>query len=298
MLIRENISMLWMVLPGLILLIVFNYLPMPGIVIAFKKFNPMKGIWGSPWNGLENFKFYFSSPDAVRTLTNTILYGLLFLVLDLIVAVVLALMLYFLRNAKALKFYNTVVILPKFMSSVIVAFIVYTILSPTMGLANQIIRAFGGTNIGWYENPKYWPVILTLVHIWQTVGMNSIFYYASLMALDPALLEAAKIDGATGWQQIKHVLIPHLVPIIVTLTILNMGHIISGDIGLFNQVTKDVGVLYPTTDIINTYVYRAMLQGNLSQSAAVNLFQSVVGMILVIGTNLIVKKISPEDSLF
>lgn len=296
--IKENLQMLTMTIPGLILVFLFCYLPMPGIAIAFKKYNPNLGIWGSPWNGFDNFKFFFTSQDAGRTIRNTVLYSVGFLILDLIFAVGLALMFYFLRSKKGLKVYNTIVITPKFMSAVIVAFIVYAILSPSYGLLNSIIEFFGGEPIAWYSEPKYWPWILTITHIWQTVGMNSIVYYASLMSLDESLLEAAVIDGANRRQQIFHVIIPHLVPIMVITTILGMGSIFGGDFGLFYQVPKDQGLLYSTTDIISTYTYRAMLNGSLEKSAAVGLFQSVVGLIMVVTTNAIVKKISPENSLF
>ena len=296
--IKENLQMLTMTIPGLVLVFLFCYLPMPGIAIAFKKYNPNLGIWGSAWNGLNNFKFFFTSQDAGRTIRNTVLYSVGFLIIDLFFAVGLALMFYFLRSRKALKVYNTIVITPKFMSAVIVAFIVYAILSPSYGLLNSIIKFFGGKPIAWYSEPKYWPWILTITHIWQTVGMNSIVYYASLMSLDESLLEAAVIDGANRRQQIFHVIIPHLVPIMVITTILGMGSIFGGDFGLFYQVPKDQGLLYPTTDIISTYTYRAMLSGSLEKSAAVGLFQSVVGLIMVVTTNAIVKKISPENSLF
>ena len=294
----ENVQMTLMTFPGVLLVLVFAYLPMPGIVIAFKKFNPNKGIWGSNWIGLNNFEFFFSSQDAVRVIGNTIFYSVTFLIIDLIAAVTLALMLYYLKSRKALKFYNTVVIVPKFMSMVIIAFIAYTILSPAYGVLNQVIRLFGGENVQWYMEAKYWPLILTIVHVWQTVGMNSVLYYASLMGLDESLLEAAKIDGANLRQQIRYVIIPHLIPIMVITTILGIGGLFSGDFGLFYQVTKDQGTLYPTTDIINTYVYRALQNGALEKSAAVNLFQSAVGLVLVLTTNGIVKKVSPEHSMF
>ena len=296
--IKENLQMLTMTIPGLVLVFLFCYLPMPGIAIAFKKYNPNLGIWGSAWNGLDNFKFFFTSQDAGRTIRNTVLYSVGFLIIDLIFAVGLALMFYFLRSKRGLKVYNTIVITPKFMSAVIVAFIVYAILSPSYGLLSSIIKFFGGEPIAWYSEAKYWPWILTITHIWQTVGMNSIVYYASLMSLDESLLEAAVIDGANRRQQIFHVIIPHLVPIMVITTILGMGSIFGGDFGLFYQVPKDQGLLYSTTDIISTYTYRAMLSGSLEKSAAVGLFQSVVGLIMVITTNAIVKKISPENSLF
>lgn len=295
---KETFHLDLMSLPGVLLLLVFNYLPMIGIVIAFKDYNPNLGIWGSAWNGFDNFKFFFTSQDAVRTIRNTLLYSSSFLVLDLICAVGLALMFYNLRSKRALKFYNTVVILPRFMSPVIIAFIVYIILNPSYGLLNQLIIALGGSKIQWYSNSKYWPAILTITHIWQTVGMNCIIYYASLMSLDDSLLEAARLDGANKWQETWHVVIPHLIPVMVISTILGLGSLFQGDFGLFYQVPKDVGLLYPTTDIINTYTYRALQSGSFGKSTAVSLFQSTMGCLMVLITNGIVRKVSPENSLF
>ncbi len=294
----ENLQMLLMVLPGVLFLIVFQYLPLPGIAIAFKKYNPYKGIFGSPWVGLKNFAFFFSSQDAARTIGNTLMYSISFLIIDLVAAVVLALMLYYLRSRIATKFYNTVVIIPKFMSMVIVAFIVYAILSPTYGLLNQLIVKLGGTGVNWYAEPKYWPLILTATHVWQTVGMNCVLYYSSLMSMDNALVEAAEMDGANRMQQIWHVIIPHLVPIMVFTPILAIVSLFSSSLDLYYQIPKNQGLLYAATDTINTYVYRALLEGSLEKSAAINLFQSAVGFVLIIGTNAIVKKISPENSLF
>ncbi len=295
---KETFHLDLMSLPGVLLLVVFNYLPMIGIVIAFKDYNPNLGIWGSAWNGLDNFKFFFTSQDAARTIRNTLMYSSSFLVLDLICAVGLALMFYNLRSKRALKFYNTVVILPRFMSPVIIAFIVYIILNPSYGLLNQLIIALGGSKIQWYSNSKYWPAILTITHIWQTVGMNCIIYYASLMSLDDSLLEAARLDGANKWQETWHVVIPHLIPVMVISTILGLGSLFQGDFGLFYQVPKDVGLLYPTTDVINTYTYRALQSGSFGKSTAVSLFQSTMGCLMVLITNGIVRKVSPENSLF
>ena len=256
------------------------------------------GIWGSKWCGFDNFKFFFTSQDAVRTIGNTLRYSVSFLILDLVCAVGLALLFYNLRSKKALKFYNTVVILPRFMSPVIIAFIVYILLNPSYGLVNQLIMALGGSKIQWYSNSKYWPTILTVTHIWQTVGMNCIIYYASLMSLDESLLEAARLDGANKWQETWHVVIPHLIPVMIINTILGMGSLFQGDFGLFYQTPKNVGLLYPTTDVINTYTYRALQSGAFGKSTAVSLFQSAVGCALVLITNQIVRKVSPENSLF
>ena len=297
-LLKDNIALSLIALPGVLLVFIFCYLPLPGIAIAFKNFNPNLGIWGSEWSGFKNFEFFFTSQDAARTISNTLFYSVLFLVVDLVAAVTLALMLYNLKSKGALKFYNTVVILPKFMSMVIVAFIVYLILNPTSGILNQIIVAFGGEKIQWYSESKYWPYILTITHVWKTVGMNCVLYYATLMGVDDTLLEAARLDGATKWQETWHVVIPHLIPVMVIATILAIGDLFTGDFGLFYQVPKNVGLLYPTTDIINTYTFRAMMSGSMAKSAAVGLFQNGVGLVLVVGVNAIVRKISPEHSLF
>ena len=295
---KETFWLDLMAFPGMLSLFVFSYLPMIGVVLAFKDYNPNLGIFDSPWCGFENFKFFFTSQDALRTIRNTLGYSITFLILDVLAGVGLALLFYNLSSRRALKFYNTVVILPKFLSAVLIAFIVYIILDPVNGLANQLLMSLGAEGIGWYAEPKYWPVILTITHIWQTVGMNSIIYYASLMGLDDSLLEAASLDGANKFQQTVHIVIPHLTPLMVINTILAMGHLFEGDFGLFYQTPKNVGLLYETTDVINTYTFRALQEGALERSAAVGLFQSLTGMILVILTNCIVRKISPENSLF
>lgn len=295
---KETRSLTMMAIPGILLLLVFNYLPMSGAVMAFKDFNPRLGIWGSPWNGFENFKFFFESQDAIRTIRNTLFYSCTFLVLDIITTVGLALMFFHLRSQRALKVYNTVVILPRFLSAVLIAFIVYTLLSHSHGLINTVIELFGGEGIKWYLEAKYWPVILTITHIWGNVGMGSVLYYASLMSLDTALLEAATLDGANTWQKIWHVMIPHLIPIIIIRTIMAMGSIFNGDFGLFFQVPKNSGMLYETTDIINTYTYRALQEGNLAKGAAVGLFQSAAGAIMLLIVNGIVRKVRPEDAFF
>lgn len=295
---QDNLQLLTLALPGALALLVFNYLPMFGIVIAFKKYNPNLGILGSKWVGLRNFEFFFRSQDCWRVMRNTIGYSVTFLVMDVVFGVLLAVLCYNLKSQKALKVYHTTIILPKFMSPVIIAYIVYALLSPASGVANNLIAAFGGQKINWYAEYKYWPFILVVTHIWQTVGMNSVVYYASLVGLDASLLEAAELDGANRVQKVWHVMVPHLTGVIVVLTILGIGNIFSGDFGLFYQVTKDQGVLYPTTDIINTYTFRALMGGSMEKSAAVGLFQSAAGCFMVVMTNLIVRRISPENSLF
>lgn len=294
----ESISMGTLAIPGILLLLVFNYAPMFGIVIAFKRYQPLKGVLGSAWCGLDNFKFFFTSADALRTIRNTMCYNIAWIILGTITSVGLALMFYSLRSGRALKFYNTVVLIPRFLSAVILSFLAEIFLHFRYGLINQLLASLGQSRVDWYTIPAVWPFILTIVHIWASIGMSSVIYYASLMGLDEGLLEAARLDGANKVQQIWHVMLPHLIPIIVIQNILAIGHLFTGDFGLFYQVPQDVGVLYPTTDIINTYTFRALTTGNLARSAAVGLSQSVAGLITVLITNGIVRKISPENSLF
>lgn len=295
---KDNLEFLLIASPGIILLFIFNYMPMFGITIAFKNYNPNLGILKSEWNGLKNFEFFFTSPDAGRIIRNTVIYALDFMFVTLICAVILALLFYGLRSRIALKVYNTLAILPQFMSMVLIAYIVYAFLNPVSGVLNKIIGMFGAEAVDWYGKPNAWPVILTVVNTWKSVGMQSIIYYASLMSIDESLFEAASLDGANKFKQTVYISIPHLIPIMTIQTILAFGHIFSGDFGLFYQTTRDIGTLYPTTDIINTYVFRGLQGGNLSVSAAIGLVQSVLGLIMVVLVNAIVKKISPENSLF
>ncbi len=299
--IRENAELFMLVLPGFLLTFIFCYLPMFGIIIAFKNFNPNLGILESKWVGIENFKFFFQSNDFFRIMRNTLLYSSSFLMLDNAVAVFLAILLYNIQKRFALKYYQTTMILPNFMSMVLVAYVVYAILNPTAGALNQILSIITReeVNTQWYAKANYWPFILTIVHIWKSAGMKTIIYYAALMGIDESLFEAARIDGATNRQEIRYIIIPELTSIICIYLILGVGGLVSGDFGLFYQVPMNIGVLYPTTDIINTYIFRALQDGtHMGRTAAVGLFQSVTGTILVVASNVVVKKVSPEHSLF
>ena len=296
---RDNAELTALLAPGIILLIVFCYIPMFGIIIAFKDYRNNLGIFGSEWVGFENFKFFFTSQDAWRIMMNTVVYGELFIALRLVAAVFVAILLYEIKSRLALKFYQTSMILPHFLSWVIVGYITYILLEPNMGIFNQIIRAFGGEGLQWYSEPNYWVGILPIVDLWKNIGLKCIMYYAALMGIDEELFEAAEMDGANRFKQIIYITIPSLVPLMTILTILDVGNVIRGDFGLFYTIPRDVGLLYPTTDIIDTYVYRGLRTGDdIGITTAVGLFQSVVGLIMVVGTNLVVRKISPENSLF
>lgn len=294
----RNMRYLVLALPAVIYLFIFNYMPMFGVVLAFKNFKPRYGILGSPWVGFDNFSFFFRSIDCGRILRNTVLYNVAFIILGMAAAIFVALLLYEIKSKRALKYYQTTMILPYFISWVVVAYIGLILLSPTYGIINQVLAVFGVSKIAWYQDPKYWPFILVAFHIWKSVGMDSIIYYAQLMGVDESLYEAAQLDGANRFQQIIHVSIPSLIPVASILLIMSVGGIMGGDFGLFYQIPMDVGLLYPATDIIDTYVYRYMTHNNIGVSSAVGLLQAVVGLVMVLTANGIVRKVSYENRMF
>lgn len=283
----------------LILLFIFNYIPMFGIIIAFKDYRYDTGIFGSEWIGLDNFKVFLNSRDCLNVTINTLSLNLLFIAIGIFAAVIVAVLLYELTSRKATKVYQTIFITPHFLSWVIVGSMVYAILHPSSGLLNSIIRAFGGENIDWYATPKAWPAILAIASVWKNVGMDSVLYYASLMSIDSALFEAAELDGANRMQKNRYIIFPHLTSLIVMLTILKIGGIFRADFGLFYQLTRDSGALYDATDVMDTYIFRTMrVVGDYGLSGAMGLIQSVVGMCLVLVVNFITNKIDSDSALF
>lgn len=277
----------------------FSYIPMVGLIIAFKDYRYDKGMFGSDWVGFENFKFFFTSNDFVRITRNTILLNALFIFVGIICAVTLAVALFTITSRRKTKLFQTVLITPHFLSWVVVGYMVYAFLNPMHGMLNTVLKALGFKAIDWYSKPGAWPVILTISSVWKHVGMDSVIYYAALMGLDSALFEAAEVDGASKWQVRWYIIIPSLAQIITITTILKIGNIFRADFGLFYQVTRDVGMLYPTTDVIDTYIFRTMRElGDMGMSSAAGLLQSVVGLVTVLITNGVIKKINPDNALF
>ncbi len=288
-----------MALPGFLLVLVFCYLPMFGIILAFKNFNPNLGIFGSKWVGLDNFMFFFKSNDFVMLMRNTVLYALWFILIGNVTNIIFAIMCYNIRRAGALKYYQTTSILPTFMSMVLISYIVYALLNPSAGVVNNLITAFGGDPVEWYSEPKYWPFILTIVKVWNGVGYGSLLYYATMVGIDESLFEAAKIDGANQWNQIRHIIIPEIMGLLCLQIIMGVGNAMSGDFGLFYQIPRNIGLLYPTTDILNTYTFRALQAGtSMGRTTAVGLFQSVAGVILLLICNGIIRKIDEDKAMF
>ncbi len=295
-----NWALLSMMIPGSLALLVFSYLPMFGVIIAFKNINYSLGILGSPWVGFKNFEFLFKTPDAWTITRNVILYNLAFIVLGTISSVAVAIALDRMRNRKASRFYQAIMFLPYFLSWIVVSSLVFSFLSTDLGFFNKVLfPALGLKDVAWYIEPAVWPYIIVLVNLWRYTGYNSVIYLAAIAGIDPGYQEAAAIDGASTWQQIRHITIPLIMPVVIILTLLAIGRIFSGEFGLFFQVPMNMGPLYPTTNVIDTYVYRTLINmGDLGMSSAAGLYQSLVGFVLVLGTNLIVRKIDPDKALF
>jgi putative aldouronate transport system permease protein len=297
---KKNKMLFIMILPGMLYLLINNYLPMFGIVIAFKEVDFSKGILGGDWVGFKNFEYLFKTADAYIITRNTILYNAVFIVLNLFVSVSLAILLNELKNRFLSRFYQSVILLPYLISSVIVGYLVFSMLSMQTGFINKsILPLFGWNEIMWYNEPKYWPYILTIVKMWSSVGYLCIIYFAAVVGIDQEYYEAATLDGANKMQQIMRITIPFITPIIIIMTLLQIGRIFHADFGLFYQVPLDSGALQPTTNVLDTYVYRALLKnGDIGMSSAAGLYQSFVGFVLILIANYIVKKINPDNALF
>ena len=288
-----------MIFPGFLYLLINNYGPMLGMFIAFKKVDYGLGIFKSPWVGLENFKYLFKTDAAVIMTRNTILYNVAFIVLGTVLGIAVGIMLSELRSKAKTKFFQTVILLPYLLSWVICAYIGYAFLSKESGLLNGLLNSLGLAAMDWYNSPGKWPFILIFVNIWKGIGYTSIIYMSTIIGIDRSLYEAARVDGATKWQEIRMITLPLLKSTIIMLTIMNIGRIFYSDFGLFYQIPLNSGTLYPTTQTIDTYVYRALMQQNqIGMSAAAGFYQSIVGFILVLTANTVVRKISPDDAMF
>ena len=294
---KKNLPLYLMMVPGLIFLIANNYLPMFGILIAFKKVNYAVGIFQSPWVGLDNFEFLFKTKDAWLMIRNTVCYNLVWIVIDLIIAVFIAICMAEISSRKAAKVIQPVICFPSMVSAVLLSFIVYAFLSVSYGYLNTTVMADKPVN--WYATAKYWPIILTIVHLWQNAGQSSIVYMASIGGIDKSLYESARLDGAGKWAQIRHITLPMLKPMIILMTLMAVGRIFNSDFGLFYQVPLGSGLLYSTTQTIDTYVYRSLLEmNNVSMSSAASVFQAIIGFVLVLVSNMLVTVVDPDNALF
>ncbi|MCL6457487.1 MAG: ABC transporter permease subunit [Gorillibacterium sp.] len=288
-----------LVLPAMIYVFLFSYATYPYLLIAFQRFNYQKGLFNSEWVGLENFRFFFQSNDAIRVTVNTIKLNVLFLIAVTIVAVLLALLFNEIKNRFFIKFAQTTMIFPSFLSWIIVSYMMYSFFTMDYGVINQLLKFFGMEPVNWYSTAKAWTSILVGMKVWKDAGMASIIYLAAIAGIDGSLYESADIDGATRWQKMFRITLPLLAPTIAILTLLNLGKIFYGDFGMIYAIIGDNGVLYPTTDVIDTYVFRALRQiGDPSNAAAVGLFQSTVGLLLVFIANWFTRRFFKEGALY
>jgi putative aldouronate transport system permease protein len=293
-------SLLMIAIPGIAYMIINNYIPMFGVFLAFKDYNYVKGIFGSDWCGLDNFEFLFKTRDAWIMTRNTILYNLVFIVIGTIAAIFIAILMYELGQKFRTKIFQAAMLLPNLLSWVVIGFIVYAFLNADTGFINNtVLKGLGLQEVSWYSTTKPWPFILIVVYLWKYVGVSSIIYMASISSIDKGIFEAAQLDGASKIQQIFRVTIPMLRPTIIILTLMSIGRIFYSDFGLFYQVPQNSGMLFDVTQTIDTYVYRGLMElNNVGMAAAAALFQSVVGFVLVLGANAIVRKADSENALF
>ncbi|WP_270168974.1 ABC transporter permease [Paenibacillus sp. SYP-B4298] len=299
----RNKALLLLVLPGTLWFLIFAYLPMFGTILAFKDYRYHKGFFNSllnsEWVGFKNFEFLFATNDAYIITRNTILYNVVSIALGLVVAVTFAIIINELLNKRLAKLYQTGMFLPYFLSWVVISYFAFTFLSKDKGMLNQMIAALGVDPVNFYSEPKYWPFIIVFVGIWKTIGYNSVMYLAAITGIDRSYYEAAMLDGASKWQQTRFITIPHLKPLMIILTILAIGGMFRSDFGLFYQLPKDSGALYPVTNVIDTFVYRSLINmGDIGMSTAAGLYQSVVGLILILTANYVVRKIEKDHAIF
>jgi putative aldouronate transport system permease protein len=295
----KNKALLLMTLPGVLLLLVFNYLPMFGIIIAFQDYRPNKGFLGSEWVWFENFRYLFGTGDAVRLTFRTLAYNATFIAANQVMALTLAVLLNEVRNRWLSRVYQTLYFIPFFISWVVAGYLSFALLNTDEGTLNRVLISAGMSPVRWFGSPQYWPLFLVLANVWKNIGFYTILYLAGIIAINPEYYEAARIDGASKWQEIRRITLPLLMPLVTITTLLAVGRIMYADFGLFYHVTRDSGQLYVTTDVLDTYVYRSLrTQGLISMPAAAGLYQSVVGFAMVMIANWWVKRIDPERALF
>lgn len=296
---KSTLQLVLLSVPGLLCFLVFNYVPMVGLVFAFKDYRYDLGLWKSDWVGFDNFKYFFTSNDAFRVTRNTLLYNLVFIISVIAASLVVAILLDQLTKKIWIKFYQTVYFFPHFLSWPVVAFMTYALFQYDYGVLNQIREFFGLEPMLWYITPKAWPIIMPLTNLWKTIGYNTVLFYAALIGIDPAYYESAAIDGASKFKMALHITVPLLKPVTIILLITKLGKIFYADFGQFFMLTRNSGMLYSVVDVIDTYVYRGLkVTGDIGMSSAVGFYQSIVGLIVVLTANYTIKKISPDDAMF
>lgn len=295
----DNIYLSLMSAPGILLIIVFSYFPMYGLIVAFKRYSFDKGILGSPWVGFSNFEFFFSSESFWPVIRNTLLLNMGSIAATTVASIVMALLLYEVTRPLLIKVYQTTLFFPFFLSWVVVSFASYAFLSENLGIFNSLLERFGIDSVGWYSERKYWPIILILASVWKNVGYGTLIYYACLISIDKEYFEAAEIDGASRLRTVWFISLPFLFPVLTILTLLSIGRIFYSDFGLFYFLPMQSGMLMSATDVIDTYAYRTLrILGDFGMSSAVNFIQSVLGLVVIFVANYAARKIDKDSALF
>lgn len=296
---KEQAALFSMQLPGILFVIIFCYLPMIGIIIAFKDYKFNAGIFGSAWNGVKNFKFLFESNTFFNLVRNTVGYNVVFIILTKVIGVFCAVLLYNINCKFAIKIIQSGIFVPYLLSWIVVSYVSYAYLSYETGTVNSILAALGLERITFYTEPKFWPFILVFFQLWKSIGFDTLVYYGTILAIDTNLFEAAGLDGCTYVKRIWYIVLPHLKSTIIMLLILAIGGICRSDFGLFFYIPQDTGALYAVTDTLDTYIMRAIrTSGNLGSASAAGLIQSVVGLFLVLLSNYIVRKVDADSAIF
>ncbi|MDQ0116073.1 ABC transporter permease [Paenibacillus harenae] len=298
---RKNKWLYAMSIPVIVYVFIFSYLPMSAHILAFKQFMPAKGLWGSEWVGLDNLTFFFTGPDWLGVTLNTIYLNLLFIVSGTVCSLCIALLLNEIHHSFIKKVAQSLVILPHFISIIVVNLMVVNFFNGQDGMINRLLKEFGFQTISWFQTPEVWPWLLTIIFVWKGAGWGSIIYLATLTGFSEEYYESAKIDGAKRWQQIWYITLPLLRPTIIVLTLLSLGRIFYGDFGLIYGIIGDNSLLFDSTDVIDTYTYRSLRSTNMnsySNAAAVALFQSVMGLITILFFNWVVRRVDNDSKLF
>lgn len=295
---KDNFALLVLALPGLITLICFRYIPMFGLLLPFKNYQYNKGLFGSDWCGFENFKFLVNSKDVFLATGNTLFYNFVFIISGIVLGIITALLLNEL-SSRFVKLYHTILYIPHFVSWVVAAYIINVLLNVDNGIINHLLINLGKEPISWYTESKYWPGIIIIANIWKSIGSSAVIYYAALIGINPEYYEAAKIDGAGKLKQIMYISIPMIKNVIIVMFIMSVGRIMYADFGLFYNVPMNSSLLYSTTDVLDTYVYRSLINLNdIGMSSAAAFYQAVIGFALVVITNFVCKKFDPDSGLF
>lgn len=299
---KRDLSLLLISIPALAQIIVFRYLTLPFLLIAFKDYKPVTGILGSKWVGLTNFRFLFGITGKGWEITrNTIAYNAIFLVVGTVISLILALLLAEIYKSFWMRFYQSVLFLPNYLSWVVVGYAGYALFSTSTGSINGILTSMGYESVKWYQTPSVWPSILLLANTWKNVGGATLIYLAAIMAINPELYEVSEIDGSSRFDQVRYITLPLISPTIIVMVVLNIGRILNADFGLFYEVPRLYlnPQLIKVTEVFDTFVYRALINlGQVEMATAANLIQSTFGFLLVFLSNLFIRKIDPDRALF